>query len=283
MLDSDLARLYEVPTMVFNQAIKRNFARFPSDFIFQPTREELGNLKSQIVTSSTEATDSLRSQNVILKKPGRGQHRKYLPWVFTERAAIMAATILRSPRAVAMSVYVVRAFVRMREELLTNAVILKRLAQHDKKLLEHDLVLQDVVEKLLPLLARRQHRVLHKMESLRRRQSLAREIPAHRIRHHRLQIGERVALRANPTARRIVPPGHEAARLGARCDGENQFHARTLPPPPRRSNQSSLRLLRLKPPRKIVGKAGKKGTKTVDGAAIAIRRFRFISSTRAMG
>jgi hypothetical protein len=64
----------------------------------------------------------------------------------------MAATILRSPRAVTMSVYIVRAFMRMREELLTNAVILKRLAQHDKKLLEHDLVLQDVVEKLLPLL-----------------------------------------------------------------------------------------------------------------------------------
>jgi hypothetical protein len=72
--------------------------------------------------------------------------------VFTEHGAIMAATILRSPSAVTMSVYVVRAFVRMREELLTNAVILKRLAQHDKKLLEHDVVLQDVVEKLLPLL-----------------------------------------------------------------------------------------------------------------------------------
>ena len=152
MLESDLARLYEVPTMVPNQAIKRNLARFPSDFIFQPTREELGNLKSQIVISSAEPADSLRSQNVILKKPGRGQHRKYLPWVFTEHGAIMAATILRSPRAVSMSVYVVRAFVRMRGELLTNAVILKRLAQHDKKLLEHDLVLQDVVEKLLPLL-----------------------------------------------------------------------------------------------------------------------------------
>jgi hypothetical protein len=90
---------------------------------------------------------------VTLKNAGRGQHRKYLPWVFTEHGAIMAATILRSPRAVTMSVYVVRAFVRMREELLTNAVILKRLAQHDKKLLEHDCVLQDVVEKLLPLLS----------------------------------------------------------------------------------------------------------------------------------
>ncbi len=151
MLDRDLARLYDVPTMVFNQAIKRNLARFPPDFIFQLTREELGNLKSQIVISSPEAAEPLRSQNVTLKKPGHGGARK-LPWGFTEHGAIMAATILRSPRAVSMSVYVVRAFVRMREELLTNAVILKRLAQHDKKLLEHDLVLQDVVEKLLPLL-----------------------------------------------------------------------------------------------------------------------------------
>jgi hypothetical protein len=69
-----------------------------------------------------------------------------------EHGAIMAATILRSERAVAMSLYVVRAFVRMREELSTNAVILRRLAETDKKLLEHDFVLQDIVEKLLPLL-----------------------------------------------------------------------------------------------------------------------------------
>jgi len=138
VLDSDLAALFEVPTKVFNQTIQRNAERFPIDFAFQLTREEVMNLRSQIVT---------------LKSPGRGQHRKYLPWAFTEHGAIMAATILRSGRAVAMSVYVVRAFVRMREELLTNAVILKRLAQIDKKLLEHDVVLQDVVEKLLPLLS----------------------------------------------------------------------------------------------------------------------------------
>lgn len=82
---------------------------------------------------------------------GHGGARK-LPWAFTEHGAIMAATILRSPRAVTMSVYVVRAFVRMREALLTNAVILKRLAQVDKKLLDHDVVLQEVVKKLRPLL-----------------------------------------------------------------------------------------------------------------------------------
>ncbi len=143
MLDSDLARLYEVPTKVFNQTIQRNAVRFPADFVFQLTREEVANLKSQIVTSSSPSNPPTFG--------GYGGARK-LPFVFTEHGAIMAATILRSPRAVSMSVYVVRAFVRMREELLTNAVILKRLAQHDKKLLEHDLVLQDVVEKLLPLL-----------------------------------------------------------------------------------------------------------------------------------
>jgi hypothetical protein len=82
---------------------------------------------------------------------GRGGRRKP-SLVFTEHGAIMAASVVRSPRAVAMSVYVVRAFVQMREELLTNAVILKRLAQIDRKLLEHDVVLQDIMEKLLPLL-----------------------------------------------------------------------------------------------------------------------------------
>jgi hypothetical protein len=143
MLDGDLARLYGVATMVFNQAIKRNRARFPRDFLFQITREEFGHLKSQIVISSSPPPNAPLSRH--------GGARK-LPWAFTEHGAIMAATLLRSLRAVAMSVYVVRAFVQMRETLLANAVILKRLAQIDKKLLEHDVVLQDVVEKLLPLL-----------------------------------------------------------------------------------------------------------------------------------
>ena len=89
---------------------------------------------------------------MTLKSSSRGQHRKYLPWAFTEHGAIMAATLLRSDRAVAMSVYVIRAFVRMREELLTNVVIFKRLAEIDEKLLTHDVVLRDIYEKLLPLL-----------------------------------------------------------------------------------------------------------------------------------
>lgn len=168
VLDSDLAALYGVTTIAFNQAVRRNLERFPPDFLFQLTAEEFDLLRSQSVISSRSGGETLRSQNVILKKgpaatalrsqivtlenrSGRGRHRKYRPLVFTEHGAIMAATLLRSPRAVAMSVYVVRAFVRMREELLTNATILKRLAVIDRKLLEHDVVLQDVVEKLLPL------------------------------------------------------------------------------------------------------------------------------------
>lgn len=143
VMDSDLARLYGVTTMAFNQAIRRNTARFPKDFIFQLTRQEVVNLKSQFVISSSMMRGPRRA--------GHGGARK-LPWVFTEHGAIMAATILRSPRAVAMSVYVVRAFVRMREELATSAVILRRLAEVDKQLLTHDVVLRDIYEKLTPLL-----------------------------------------------------------------------------------------------------------------------------------
>ena len=143
VLDHDLAKLYGVSTKVFNQAIQRNRQRFPGDFAFQINNEEVANLKSQIVTSSF----TLKSH-----RRGHGGVRK-LPWAFTEHGAIMAATILRSPHAIAMSVYVVRAFVRMRDELMANAVILKRLEQIDRKLLEHDVVLRDVVEKLMPLLA----------------------------------------------------------------------------------------------------------------------------------
>ena len=144
VLDGDLARLYGVTTKVFNQTIQRNADRFPTDFAFRLNREAVANLKSQIVTSS--------SAQPSLVFEGHGGKRK-LPWVFTEHGAIMAATILRSPRAVAMSVYVVRAFVRMREELATSAIIFRRLAEIDKKLLTHDVVLRDIYEKLAPLLA----------------------------------------------------------------------------------------------------------------------------------
>lgn len=152
MLDSELAALFGVETRVFNQAIKRNASRFPADFAFQLTAEEATNLRSQSVTSSAGAASASRSQIVTLKDSLRGKHSKYLPWVFTEHGAIMAAMVLRSEHAVAMSVFVVRAFVQMRDQISSNLGVLKRLAEIDKKLLEHDVVLREVVERLSPLL-----------------------------------------------------------------------------------------------------------------------------------
>ena len=152
MLDSELASLFGVETRIFNQAIKRNASRFPNDFAFQLTEEDLANLKSQSATSSAGVTSALRSQIVTLKGSLRGKHSKYLPWVFTEHGAIMAAMVLRSEHAVAMSVFVVRAFVQMREQISSNLGVLKRLAEIDTKLLEHDVVLREVVERLSPLL-----------------------------------------------------------------------------------------------------------------------------------
>jgi hypothetical protein len=135
LLDSDLARLYGVPTRVFNQTIRRNAGRFPADFLFQITDEEFEFLRSQIVTS----------------KAGRGG-RRYQPYVFTEHGAIMAATLLRSERAIHMSVFVIRAFVQMREAIAANAIILKRLAEIDQTLLEHDGALRAIWHQLQPLL-----------------------------------------------------------------------------------------------------------------------------------
>jgi hypothetical protein len=156
ILDADLAELYGVPTKVFNQAVKRNADRFPEDFIFQLTAHEWSNLKSQISTSSlenpqTEGVVPNWSQFVTSSKRHRGA--AYRPTAFTEHGAIMAATILNSPEAVAMSVFVVRAFMQMREQLAANAAILKRLAEIDKTLLEHDSALRAIWTKLQPLLA----------------------------------------------------------------------------------------------------------------------------------
>jgi hypothetical protein len=135
ILDSELAKLYGVETSSFNQAIARNLKRFPKDFSFILNRQEFMSLISQSVISKT----------------GRGG-RTRPPRVFTEHGALMAATLLNSERAVAMSVYVIRAFVQMRQTLLSNQTIFKRLAEIDKELLLHDRALRDVYQKLLPLL-----------------------------------------------------------------------------------------------------------------------------------
>lgn len=156
ILDSDLARLYGVPTKRFNEAVRRNAARFPKDFAFRMTATEFAKMRSQFATSSTEVADDkneegMWSQIAATSKSSRRRVTN-VPWVFTEHGAVMAANVLRSPKAVQMSVYVVRAFVAQREALATNQSVLRRLAEIDKTLLEHDAALRALWGKLRPLL-----------------------------------------------------------------------------------------------------------------------------------
>ena len=139
ILDADLAALYGVPAKRLNEQVKRNLKRFPLDFLFQLTREEFVNLRSQIATSSS----------------GYGG-RRFLPYVFTENGAVMAANILNSAQAVRMSVFVVRAFIQMRE-LLTGskelAVELKKLeAKLTTRLDMHESAIVDVLRRIMELL-----------------------------------------------------------------------------------------------------------------------------------
>lgn len=135
MLDADLALLYGVPTKRFNEQVRRNLRRFPPDFMFQLTNQDLTALRSQIATLET----------------GRGQHRKYRPRAFTEHGAIMAATVLNSARAVEMSVYVVRAFVRMREVVSQNKALAKKLAELEQRVDSQDETIVEIVQAIRSL------------------------------------------------------------------------------------------------------------------------------------
>jgi hypothetical protein len=160
ILDADLARLYGVTTKRFNEGLKRNRERFPEDFAFQLTASEFVALRSPLAPQALdeERDSSNWSQNATSPSAfmaGAMRHRSviYRPWAFTEHGALMAANVLRSGQAMRMSVFVIRAFVRLREEANANALILKRLAEIDKTLLQHDAVLRDVYRKLQSLLA----------------------------------------------------------------------------------------------------------------------------------
>ena len=119
ILDADLAALYGVETKRFNEAVKRNAEKFPADFMFQLTQEEFANLRSQFATSSLDGASH--------------GGRRYAPRVFTEHGALMAATVLSSPRAVEVSIYVVRAFVQLRELANTHQGLAKRLDALEEK------------------------------------------------------------------------------------------------------------------------------------------------------
>ena len=146
LLDSDLERLYGVPTKRLNEQVRRNADKFPDDFAFQLTREKVANLKSQFATSSLE---NQYKQDVSSVSHGG---RRKLQWAFTDYGAIQAANVLNSSAATAMSIYVVRSFAQMRETLLNSTAILKRLAEIDKTLIGHDDALRAIWHQLQPLL-----------------------------------------------------------------------------------------------------------------------------------
>lgn len=137
MLSADLAELYGVPAMRLNQAVRRNGERFPDDFMFQLTWEE---------------AESLRSQIVILKAK-RGGHAKYRPYAFTEEGIAMLSAVLRSPTAIAVSIQIMRAFVRLREILASHADLRKRLDDLERKMSEHDERLTAVFDAIRELMA----------------------------------------------------------------------------------------------------------------------------------
>ena len=124
MLDEDLAELYEVDTKVFNQAVKRNIERFPDDFMFQLSEKEYESLRSQIVTL----------------KNGRGQHRKYLPYVFTEQGLYMLSAVLKSSVAIEVSIEIMRTFTKMKEFSMHYNSLARQIMElerkHDKKFKE---------------------------------------------------------------------------------------------------------------------------------------------------
>jgi predicted amino acid-binding ACT domain protein len=150
ILDSDLAKIYGVPTFRFNEAIKRNRHRFPEDFMFQLTREEFNSLKSQIAMSGRQNS----SQIAMSSSKHRGA--AYRPYAFTEHGALQAANVLRSSRAVQMSVFVIRAFVKMRETLRAAPELARKLAALEKKLTArldvHEAAIVQVLQEVMQIL-----------------------------------------------------------------------------------------------------------------------------------
>ena len=137
VLDSDLAALYGVEARVLNQAVNRNKDRFPGDFVLHLSARE------------TKELQGLRSQSVILK---RGQHLKFRPLALTEHGAVMAATILNSPRAVQMSIFVVRAFLRLREWVVGQAELAAKLSDLERRVGAHDHELKAIIQTIRTML-----------------------------------------------------------------------------------------------------------------------------------
>jgi hypothetical protein len=147
ILDSDLARLYGVPTKRLNEQVKRNPDRFPLDFVFRLNREEFDGLISHLATSNVERVE----KGEVVANCDHLQRLKFssvLPYAFTEHGAIMAASVLNSPQAVRTSIFVVRAFVRLRQVLASNETLARRLERLEEAVGTHDRQIVAIVDAL---------------------------------------------------------------------------------------------------------------------------------------
>ena len=142
MLDRDLAKLYGVAVKVLNQAVKRNIKRFPDDFMFQLSWEEVQSLRSQIVTLS----------NTKPRISRRGRHIKYLPYVFTEHGVAMLSSVLNSERAIQVNILIMRAFTKLREILLTHKDLAVKIDALENKYAEHDQTIKEIFQAIRQLL-----------------------------------------------------------------------------------------------------------------------------------
>ena len=149
LLDSDLAELYGVTTGRLNEAVKRNLDRFPADFMFQPTEDEMEILISQIAISSS-APSNLRFQSGISKAHGG---RRHLPYAFTEQGVAMLSSVLRSPRAVEVNIAIMRTFVQLRRLMDSNALLAEKIQSLEAKYAEHDQQFQIVFDAIRQLIA----------------------------------------------------------------------------------------------------------------------------------
>lgn len=145
LLDSDLAALYGVEIRALNQAVKRNRDRFPADFMFQLTHDEVERLEPHSVRTRN-AEPGLRSQSVILK---RGQHRKYLPYAFTEQGVAMLSSVLRSLRAIEVNIAIMRTFVQLRRLMDSNKLLAEKIDSLEKRYDENFRVVFAAIKQLI--------------------------------------------------------------------------------------------------------------------------------------
>lgn len=149
IVDFDLARLYKIDVKVLNQAVKRNIMRFPIDFMFQLTKEEFSEIKLQI--GSTRNDDSLRSQNVTLKSR-RGQHRKFMPYVFTEQGVAMLSGVINNDISIKMNIAIMRSFVELKKIQLNQNELQIQIKEINEKIGEHDIQLNQIYDAMENLL-----------------------------------------------------------------------------------------------------------------------------------